>query len=93
MYNLCISATTVLSAPSSPSKHRRVSLDEFFEFYDIKQVDCEHLSKLDYHPGDAISKLPEAEWHEGAGFLTLAWDQMININRHFSKDVRNGLWS
>jgi hypothetical protein len=88
-----ISATTTLSAPPSPSKHRRVLLDEFFEFYEIEQVDRQRLSKLDYRPGDAIGKLPEAEWREGAGFSTLAWDRMLNINRRFLKDVRNGPWS
>ena len=69
-----ISATTALLVPSSPSKHCRVLLDEFFEFYDIEQVDCKRLSKLDYRPGDAIGKLCGAEWREGAGFSTLAWD-------------------
>jgi hypothetical protein len=69
-----ISATTALLAPPSPSKHCRVSLDKFFEFYEIEQVYHERLSKLNYCPGDAIRKLPEAEWHKGAGFSTLAWD-------------------
>ncbi|KAF8228251.1 hypothetical protein L208DRAFT_1292573, partial [Tricholoma matsutake] len=87
-----ISATTALSAPSSPSKHCRVSLDKFFEFYEIDQVDRKRLSKLDYRPGDAIGKLPEAEWRKGAGFSTLAWDRMLNINRCFLKDVHSGLW-
>lgn len=74
-----------LSAPPSPTKHyQRVSLDEFFIFYEIEEVDRDRLAKIDFRPGDAISKLPEAEWRGVGGFSTLAWERMLNISCHFS---------
>lgn len=81
----------VKSAPPSPSKwHRRVSLDEFYLFYDIEDVDRDRLAKIDFRPGDAIAKLPEAEWRGVGGFSTLAWERMLDISQRFNRDLRAG---
>ena len=82
------------SLPPSPAKHRRVTLDEYCAYYDISDVDCTHLQKLDFQPGDPIEKLDRVECHDEGGFQQLGWDWMLAKNRQFRWDVRSGtMWA
>jgi hypothetical protein len=83
------------SAPPSPEKirHRKVSLDEFCQYYDITAY-LERLQSLEYEPGDdGITRLQKEDWGSGgAGFAKLAWDKVITKHRRFLTDVKAGLW-
>jgi hypothetical protein len=86
-----VSAAVVpLSLPPSPTKHGYITLDEYCAHYSISDVDCGHLQKLDFLPGDPIEKLGRVEWHDEGGFQHLGWDQMLANNRQFLRDVHSG---
>lgn len=54
----------------------------------------ERLQKLEYEPGDhVITKLGREEWGDYAGFAKLSWDKVLAAHRHFTNDVRAGLWA
>lgn len=84
----------VLSAPQSPVKFQLpdISLAAFCQRYNISSMDQERLEKLEFLPGDKIDKLPEVDWKTHAGFTALSWQQIVDKNRSFERDARNGLW-
>ena len=79
-----------LLLPPSPAKHQYVTLDEYGTHYDISDVDCGCLQKLDFLPGDPIEKLDQVKWHDKEGFQCLGWDQMLAKNHQFLRDVCSG---
>jgi hypothetical protein len=82
------------SAPSpTKHKHHKVLLDEFCTHYLVPAVDQERLEKLEFRPGNNISKLEREDWQGQAGFSKLAWDRMLGKHAEFLNDVKLGVWA
>ncbi|KAI3619088.1 hypothetical protein WG66_008942 [Moniliophthora roreri] len=82
----------VMSAPPSPIKCARVSLNSFCIYYGLSDVIRDRLLSLEYTPGNCtIEKVERSEW-EGAGFKTMSWNLVLDTHCSFLSDMKLGVW-
>ncbi|KAJ7483125.1 hypothetical protein B0H11DRAFT_1914864 [Mycena galericulata] len=81
-----------VAEPLSIKLPREITLEEYFERYNVNVEDRRVLMELGYVPGDdGITNFDDKSW-EATKVLPLAKGRILRQHGAFVKDVVNGLW-
>lgn len=79
------------TAPPSPVKRHSVTTDQFWDVYNIDEVDCTRLKDLGFRPRDTTDSKVDNDLKE-AGFTVFSWKRIHEANTRFKADLAAGLY-
>jgi len=79
------------TAPSSPIRQHSITIEKFYELYNIDDVDCERLKDVGFRPGDGTEPRADDDLKE-VGFTISGWKCIHQANLRFKADLSAGVF-